>query len=87
MCRLGHMYATGSGVPKDYKEALSWYKKAAAAGNSEAMYDIGRAYENGAGVREDVQQAVNWYDDATLRGNKSAKAALDRLGEGFEDHD
>jgi uncharacterized protein len=84
MYRLGRMYATGDGVPKDEKEALNWYEKAAAAGNAEAMYDVGRAYENGSGVREDVQKAVDWYDQATLRGNKDAKAALDRLGEDFD---
>jgi TPR repeat protein len=84
MYRLGRIYATASGVPKDEKEALNWYRKAAAAGNTEAMYDVGRAYETGSGVREDVQKAVDWYDQATLRGNGDAKAALDRLGEGFD---
>ena len=76
--------ATGSGVQKDDKEALRWYKKAAATGNAEAMYQVGRAYENGSGVREDVQTAVDWCEDAGLRGNKDANAALDRLGEGFD---
>jgi TPR repeat protein len=84
MYRLGRLYATGSGAPKDYKQALSWYRKAAAAGNSDAMYSLGEAYEHGAGVHEDIQQAVNWYDQATLRGSKSAKAALERLGESFD---
>ena len=63
---------------------MRWYKKAAAGGNAEAMYQVGRAYENGSGVREDVQQAVNWYDQAAIRGNKDANTALDRLGEGFD---
>lgn len=84
MYRLGRIYATGSGVTKDYQQALRWYQKAAARGNSDAMYSLGEAYEHGLGVREDVQQAVNWYDQATLRGNKSAKAALVRLGESFD---
>ena len=84
MYLLGLAYATGSGAPKNYKEALYWYQKAAAHGNADAMYALGEAYEHGAGVREDVQQAVHWYDEATLRGNKAAKAALDRLGESFD---
>lgn len=86
MYRLGRLYATGAGVQKDYVEAFDWYKRAAAAGNSEAMYDLGHAYETGSGVREDVQQAVIWYTKAYQHGNQSAKAALVRLGEGFEDH-
>ena len=87
MYRLGRMYAKGSGGQKDYVEAFDWYKRAAAAGNSEAMYDLGHAYETGSGVREDVQQAVIWYTKAYKHGNQTAKAALVRLGEGFEDHE
>ena len=71
-------------MAKDYKQALTWYRKAAAAGNADAMYSLGEAYEHGMGVRDDIQQAVNWYDQATLHGNKAAKAALDRLGESFD---
>ncbi len=84
MYRLGRLYATGSGVEKDHVEAFNWYKRAAKAGNSDAMYALGEAYEHGIGVRDDIQQAVNWYDQATLHGNKAAKAALDRLGESFD---
>lgn len=87
MYLLGRLYATGSGVDKDYVEAFDWYKKAAAKGNSEAMYSLGEAYEHGTGVREDVQRAVLWYTDAYRHGNQPAKAALVRLGEGYEDHD
>ena len=86
MYRLARLYATGSGVQKDYVEAFGWYKRAAAAGDSDAMYDLGRAYETGSGVREDVQQAVVWYTKAYQHGNQPAKAALVRLGEGYEDH-
>lgn len=86
MYRLARLFATGSGVQKHDLEAFGWYKRAAAAGNSEAMYDLGRAYETGSGVREDVQQAVVWYTKAYQHGNQPAKAALVRLGEGYEDH-
>ena len=87
MYRLGRLYATGSGVPRDQVEAFDWYKRAAARGNAEAMYSLGEAYEHGTGVREDVQRAVNWYHDAARRGNQPARAALARLGESIEDHD
>jgi len=87
MYRLARLYASGSGVSKDYVEAFDWYKKAAAKGNGEAMYSLGEAYEHGTGVREDVQRAVTWYTDAYHHGSQPAKAALDRLGESYEDHD
>jgi len=87
MYRLGRLYATGSGVAKDYVEAFDWYRRAAAKGNAEAMYSLGEAYEHGTGVRDDIQRAVNWYHEAAARGNRPAKAALARLGESIEDHD
>jgi TPR repeat protein len=31
---LGDMYYDGHGVPKDYTQALSWYRKAADAGTT-----------------------------------------------------
>ena len=86
MYRLGCLYATGSGVDKDYVEAFDWYKKAAAKGNAEAMYSLGEVYEHGTGVREDIQRAVIWYTNAYQHGNQHAKAALARLGETIEDH-
>ena len=33
---LGLMYANGQGVAKNQKEAVAWYRKAAAAGNESA---------------------------------------------------
>jgi TPR repeat protein len=86
MVRLGRLYATGSGVEKDYVEAFDWYKRAAAKGNPDAMYALGEAYEHGTGVRENVQTAVHWYEEAALHGSKPANTALARLGETIEDH-
>ncbi len=34
---LGGMYARGEGVPKDYTEALRWYRLAAAQGDEDAF--------------------------------------------------
>lgn len=33
---LGNMYELGKGVEQDYKEALTWYLKAAEQGNQDA---------------------------------------------------
>jgi TPR repeat protein len=32
------MYYYGNGVPQDYAEAVTWYRKAAGQGNREAEY-------------------------------------------------
>lgn len=38
---LGVMYAKGEGVPKDYKQAMSWYSKAADQGDAIAQFNLG----------------------------------------------
>jgi len=45
---LGKMYAKGQGVIQDYKEALKWYKLAAAKGYKDAgfivsMYELDKS--------------------------------------------
>ncbi len=41
---LGMMYKNGEGVPKDYKEALKWYRLAAEQGFLIAPYNHGLMY-------------------------------------------
>jgi uncharacterized protein len=52
------------------------YKKAAAAGNPQAMYNLGWLYEKGWGVTQDDAQAREWYQKAADAGYATAKAAL-----------
>ena len=80
MANLGSMYEKGNGVPRDSRMALDWYRRAAQAGNSSAMYDLGAMYENGEGVPKDRQQAVDWYRKAAALGEQHAQQALTRLG-------
>lgn len=42
--RLGMMYYNGQGVPEDEKQSIYWWKKAAAQGYVEAMFQLGSAY-------------------------------------------
>lgn len=41
---FGRMHEKGSGVPKDYNEAIAWYRKAAKQGNTEAQLSLGYIY-------------------------------------------
>jgi TPR repeat protein len=59
---------------------MSWYRRAADAGNDAAMYNIGALWEAGLGVPEDREQAIAWYRKAATAGNEPAKAALKSLG-------
>jgi TPR repeat protein/Zn-dependent protease with chaperone function len=60
--------------------ALSWFRKAAEAGEAHGMSGLGFMYENGRGglSRDDVQ-AVSWYRKATDAGNARAMANLGRM--------
>ena len=43
----------GEGVPKDYKQAVYWFRKAADQGNAGAQYNLGAMYAKGEGVPKD----------------------------------
>ena len=70
------MYAEGKGVPKDYQEAVKWYRLAAAQGYAPAQSNLGLAYEKGQGVRRDYPEAVRWYRLAAAQGYQVAQINL-----------
>lgn len=43
------------------REAISWFRKAAAQGHSEAQFYLGKCYENGEGVERNLIEANKWY--------------------------
>ena len=47
---------------KDQKEAVNWYVKSAAQGNTDAQFNLGVCYEKGEGVAQDYKEAVKWYE-------------------------
>jgi TPR repeat protein len=80
MSNLGAMYANGAGVTKDPTEAVSWYRKAADAGDTQGMNNLGIAYLNGVGAPRDKAEALRWYRKAADLGDDRAKASLRALG-------
>jgi TPR repeat protein len=48
---LGLMYQVGHGVPRDYAEALKWYRLAAEQGAATAQTALGLMYQCGHGGR------------------------------------
>jgi TPR repeat protein len=55
------MYAQGEGVPRDYTEAVKWYRLAAAQGDAFAQFNLGVMYSKGDGVPQDYVQAHKWF--------------------------
>lgn len=58
---LGMVYASGSGVDKDFVQAASWITKAAGQGDALAQVLLGMMYETGMGVPLDRRVSDMWY--------------------------
>ena len=79
------MYQHGQGVPKDYVQAVKWYRLAADQGDARAQFNLGAMYDVGEGVPKDDAQAVKWFRLAADQANAWAQFNLGSLyfrGEG-----
>jgi TPR repeat protein len=68
---LGNQYAKGEGVPQDYAAAVSWYRKSADQGDSEAQNNLGNLYYMGQGVPQNYVSAYMWFNLAAAGGDKA----------------
>lgn len=59
---IGTLYETGKGVPQDYTQAATWYRKAAEQGLYSAELNLGVLYATGQGVPQDYGEAYFWFD-------------------------
>ena len=73
---IGYLYENGTGVDRNYAEALRWYREGANHGNENAMTGLGYLYENGLGVARDARAAVNWYRKAVDNGSGDGMVGL-----------
>jgi hypothetical protein len=73
---LGRLYALGQGVPQDYAQALTWFRRAADQGDVGAQFNLGVMYDNGQGVPQDYAQAGYWYRKAADQGQADAQYNL-----------
>ncbi len=73
---LGKLYAKGSGVKEDYKQAAKWYRSAANQGHAGAQLALGELYEAGQGVPHDDAEAAKYYRQSAEQGNATAQYGL-----------
>ena len=73
---LGWMYHKGNGAPKNFAEAMKWYRLAAEQGVAEAHFNLGEIYYHGQGVPKDYAEARKWYSLAADKGFSKGKKAL-----------
>ncbi len=73
---LGGMYAGGEGMPPDYPQALTWWRRAAGQGHPGAQFNLGVMYAKGKGVTQDYEAAMEWYRLAAEQGDPNAQFNL-----------
>lgn len=79
LANLGLMYLNGSGVPRDGRQAISLFERAAKKGNLVAAENIARSYDFGLGVGRNRYRAIEWYQKAQAMGSSTAPEAIARL--------
>jgi uncharacterized protein len=83
---LGLMYQNGSGVLKNHKEAIKWYRLAGEQEYLPAQSKVAFLYDKGQGV-QDYQNAFKWHQLMAERGNAQAQNDLGykyEIGEGVQ---
>src|SRR5690606_35554652 len=79
---LGLIYFEGrDDIPKDYNEALKWFRMAADQGDAHAQYHIGIMYHKGHGVTYDINEAMKWYRMAADNEEMHAQFTLGTIYE------
>ncbi len=71
----------------DRTNAVTWFTRAAQAGNAEAKFRLGQLWAEGATGAPDLTEAARWYRRAARQGFGPAQLALGRAclkGEGVE---
>lgn len=58
------------------REAIDYFRKAAAQGDADGEFGLGTMYAGGEGVARDAQEALRWYRLAAGRGHERAILVL-----------
>lgn len=64
---------------EDNEEAARWYKRAAEAGDAQAMLDLSRLLSTGEGLAKDETKAFQWIEAAAKTGQPDGVLALSRV--------
>lgn len=87
---IGQFFLTGITVPKNYHEAMKWYKMAAESGDREAQSELAFLYFTGRGGERNLKEAFEWYEKSARQGLAVAQYSLGIMfytGSGIESAD
>lgn len=76
-CDLGIAYTAGNGVPKNFSQAVKWFRKSAEQNNAAAQYNLGVAYAQGlGGAHKSMVEAFKWYRNSAEQNYADAQYNL-----------
>lgn len=87
---IAQSFLVGDSVPKNFDEAIHWYKVAAESGDSEAQNELAFIYFTGNGVKKDYDKAYTLFSDAAKQNHSLAQYNLGIMlysGEGVPEVD
>lgn len=77
---IGSLYEDGLVLPRDYAEAIYWYRSAAEQGYPGAQTNLGVMYARGLGVSASRKTAIEWFQRAAKQGDIAAIRNLEAMG-------
>lgn len=81
--RLALLYYHGQGATEDERQAVAWWKKAAALGHADAMFQLGNAFllgnQTAKLVADPDREAATWFFKAASAGHAEAQYMLGHL--------
>ncbi len=77
---LGSLYEDGLVLPRNYTDAVYWYRSAAEQGYPGAQTNLGIMYARGRGVTASRRTAIDWFRRAAEQGDSVAQRNLEALG-------
>ena len=77
---IGSLYEDGLVLPRDFGEAVYWYRSAAEQGYPGAQTNLGIMYARGRGVSASRRTAIEWFQRAAKQGDSVAMRNLKALG-------
>ena len=76
---MGQLFEFGFGVAQDDRQALDWYRRAAAHGSAPAQRMVGEFYRKGRAVAADAAEAARWFRRAADGDDLRAQYQLGQM--------
>ncbi|MBL4673470.1 MAG: sel1 repeat family protein [Arenicella sp.] len=77
---IGSLYEDGLVLPRNYTDAVYWYRSAAKQGYPGAQTNLGIMYARGRGVTTSRRKAIEWFQRAAKQGDSVAQRNLETMG-------